>query len=319
MDWFGRFRVAIRSSLSVLVLVSIAGLVACSGSKVKGGTEDTAGSGDASSLLDGGGDDAGMDAGTSDATADTNSSGGDVAAEEDVREVPAPQVWRLSEGKMKWEVFDMGGRPSQRAPAEKILAAFDVEHSNFAFILTKSKVHRLHLHPPEWDVPVPLSDIASDLGSADIKAAYSDPDKSPDDEFSILGVAGGSPKVWSGRYNFSGSSFDDVETSTPEWMSSDAPTVGDVVVAWRDNKNSREWFDGEPPCGNSPDDKFGAYVAYLTSSNVHLHDVWYCPDYFRANQVGMAGISAMGFPGVDKIGAAFWHNRNLYLLARTAP
>jgi len=263
--------------------------------------------------------DAGDTTSESDATsADTRSASGDTDTGPPTH--PAPEIWRLQQGADEWTVFDGGDRESRFAPAEPVVAAFDIEHSNVAFILTATALHTLHLDSdrqgdasPVWVDNRPLGEVAGGgLADSDLRAAHSDPESSPDDDVAVVGLDGESPVIWRSRYDFDAGSFEAFEAEPVDWSSEEAPAVADLVAAWRDNYNAREWLDGEPPCGQSPNDEFGAYVGYLTGERVHLHDIWYCPEYFRAEALEEAGPSVEERPAVDEVGAAFWHDRELY-------
>jgi hypothetical protein len=229
---------------------------------------------------------------------------------------PAPQVWYLAQKAQKWEVFDEAGRPSRFAPTDEIRAAFDLEHSNKVFVLTDSKLHLLLLRPPRWSEPLELSELHASIEGADIKAAWSDPRRAPDDRIAILGVKGGTPTIWRGRYDLKTDSFTEFgEGETVNWTSTNAPAPEGVTAAWRDNRNTRDWMTGEPPC-DVPHDEFQAYIAMVTPMTLHMNDPWYCKDHFAKMPVGMSPAAmAEGFPGVDKFAAATWHGRELFLFA----
>lgn len=234
---------------------------------------------------------------------------------------PTPKVWRLGPEASSWTVFADGTALSTSAPTSPVRAAFDIEHSNFAFVVTETSLHRLHLDPdrhgdsdPVWTDVIPLEDVDSKLAATTIHAAHADPEESPDDAVTLLGTENGAPQQWRTSYDFDREVFGEWTGEPVEWTREEAPTPREVGFAWRDNDNARGWFDGEPPCGISPTDEFRAYVGYAAGETIHMHDVWYCTDYFRAVPLDEAGPAVEGMPAVEDIGAAFWHGRALYLI-----
>jgi hypothetical protein len=247
---------------------------------------------------------------------DVGSPGGDAVGR------PTPKVWRLGPEATEWKVFADGTALSASAPTSPVRAAFDIEHSNFAFVVTETSLHRLHLDPdrhgdsdPVWTDVIPLKDVDADLGSTTLRAAHADPADSPDDAVTLLGTDDGTPRRWRASYDFDREVFGEWTGESVEWTHQDAPTPREIGFAWRDNDNARGWFDGEPPCGISPTGEFRAYVGYASGETVHMHDVWYCTDYFRAVPMEQAGPSAAEqMPAIEDVGAAFWHGRALYLI-----
>ncbi|MFB6262086.1 MAG: hypothetical protein ABEL76_00485, partial [Bradymonadaceae bacterium] len=227
-----------------------------------------------------------------------------------------PAVWRLPPGADSWSRLKMTRRRATGAPDGRVVAAFDIEHSNNAYVLTDSSVHLLHLQPLEWAGRRPLSAIAGELTNQSLRAAYSDPKTSPDDRVRIVATSGSGPVLWKGEYTFDARKFEAFDS--PEELSfgsSKAPDPPALRAAWFDRENDRSWLDGEPPCGNRFQDEFRGYVGYLTDSHLHLRDAVICKDYFEAAKLGESVLPQKGRPSVGKIGAAFWHGRALYLVA----
>ncbi len=250
----------------------------------------------------------------------------DAGAGSDVTTYSEPTIWRLPEEASSWEVFAAGDASSQFAPGSPVRAAFDIEHSNFAFVLTDSTIHKLQLDDdrhgepgPSWADAMPIDEFDADLAEATVLAAHADPEHSPDDTIAVLGLDDGRPTFWRGNFAVDSESFQEVSAGEVGWTHDDAPAPDQVGFAWRDNRNSRGWFAGEPPCDITSIDSFDAYAAYVAGDQLHLHDRWYCTDYFRALPVvdpEEPGPPAEGMPEVDEVAAAFWHNYELYLVAQ---
>lgn len=316
-----------RESVKSVATTSMAGLlvgllaVGCGNSKVPGSDEGTD-AGDASAAD-------GATVVEDDSSGDDGSDGGDTGFIEPEKDtgtppadvgdgtVPVPEIWWLKRGAEKWETFDMPSRRSRNAPTAEIVAAFDIEHSNNAFVITTNGVHTLRLEPPEWTEAVPISEMASTLSGVNIVAAYSDPDDSPDDAVTLVATSSSSPGLWKGKYDFGAESFSGFESAESlEWSSGSAPMPGAVIAAWRDNDNSRDWMDGKAPCDNAPDEEFDAYIGYLTAGSVYFNDAWYCTDHFASFPLGQSPLAKPGFPGTDRIGAAFWHGGAMFLMSK---
>ncbi len=228
---------------------------------------------------------------------------------------PAPGIWRLSPDAGSWETFAEPDRPSRKAPQAEIVAAFDIEQSGYALVVTTERIHRLHLHPPEWEAGRSLSDVARVLDEADIRVAYSDATKSPNDEIIFVGLHNGSPRRWQGQYDIEKKKVGDIQAGETLRWSSRAPETLKLIAAWRDNANRHDWLSGGEPCDAVPEDGFGPYVGYLTAERIYFADATYCEGYFTATLLERAPWPTTDRPPIDQIGATFWHRGSLYVIA----
>ena len=210
----------------------------------------------------------------------------------------ACDAWFLPRGASSWEAVTIGG-PAALAPSGPVLAAFDIEATHDAFLITADELVRVDLDQRTWVSKTMIADRFPELNVA-VFAAYSIP--GTPESITITG-----PDV-AFLYNYDAGSdtftFDLSTVFGEEWNGPAAPDATTVREFWLDLTNDDGWCtnDVSEICmnGSGP---VGPHIAIVTDAEVYVEDAGYCFDFFPPVAYAAYGPFALGgAPAIDRIG-----------------
>ena len=248
----------------------------------------------------------------------------------------------LNEGQNSYTVTDYADTDLGDALDGPIVAAFNLEDTTRAYLLTENSYYRINTDNFSVIDSGPHSDIHADLPAATaLIGAHSVPERHGSDET----VGQGNDTVTfhqnpdntyhhhhlSFHYNYSQASFeeltdDDGNSVHDGWQSNtweqdvdpeNVPAATDDILAtWLDDENHRGFLDSNVQyfCGAGETDTVGIpYLAVLTQHSVHYVAASACfPFAERQPHSSAAPFAFSNAPTPSEIGAAFWHDRSMY-------
>jgi len=236
----------------------------------------------------------------------------------------ACSIWVLPPDATRWEKYPLNAGGDSNLPQETIKAAWDIESSGIAFVLTETAYHVFDIESLTWQAPQSRDEIFTGLtGPITSNAyAYSIPAEHIDQfaetvTISVLNNVG-SKQIWRISYLLSrqqylresGAPYGD----THSWNDRLAPEATQVRAAWMDVSHTRRWFDINPLrlCGlggRSSD----VYLSYLTHDSLYTMESGYCFMFISPIPLLNSPLDIPGAPDFSEVGAGFWHNNTLYL------
>lgn len=205
------------------------------------------------------------------------------------------------------------------APPSSVVAAFDIESLDIAYVLTGTTFHVLRLSDGSYIASGSLSArfpglVGTVLSATSVPAGHA----GGDSNLESISLAT-SDIVFIFEYNISTERFrqsaDPVDYSD-DWDSAFAPDRNAVLGAWLALENEDGWLPGSPrsTCAAGAD-AFAVYVAYLADGQVHLFDAGHCNDFVaRIPASSFAPLQLPEAPNFARTGASFYHQGDLWLI-----
>jgi hypothetical protein len=245
-------------------------------------------------------------------------------------------IYILYAGTSQYDVTDYRDTDLAAALDGPIVAAFDIEQMNRAFLLTETSYYRITTSDFSVVESGALSSLHPELSSgAAVVSAYSVPaahggGSVGEDGVYIIEETGSESH---GRalvldYDPSGDSFEltlDEAWHTYSWSQDLHPekvpsATANFRAQWLDHQNSRDFVTGsvdEHCTSGGPDNVTGVPTqAVMTDTHIHFTAATHCFPFMQkhtyANSWPMSRPQA---PSPSDIGAAFWHGGSLYVFA----
>ena len=326
-------RLARTPILSVLTFCVAAGAIGgCSFDETKFDDDPADGSDTISSDI-GVDDGAGRETGdTSDACApvDEECNGRDDDCDGEVDE-GACYIWRLRAGGETWRGFGRDPANSGNAPEQAIRAAFDLEQLDQAIVLTNETFQTFTPSSMHWGEQAALADIEPGLEEAYIYAARSFPAAfyqrtAGQDAIQIIAEKNGGAAVWAATFLPSEPRFDFSQVGEPLNAHRDSehapPAWSAYTASWLDNTNARGWVDRElrhvcpEKISNDNTEPLVNYLAIVADEGLYFAEPVICLRYFASGAYAESAPGRiLGAPPVDRIGAAMFHQGDLWIFA----
>ena len=237
-------------------------------------------------------------------------------------------IWKLPAGADTWERYPIDPANTQKAPAEPIRAAFDIEDRNAAFVLTDSTYRVFQPDGHTWKSAKSLADWDDPLADGDILLGLGTPADHGDnpeghDTVAVAAVVDGSVKHWIGEYQPSSETIAwttegrDAEPRTREVA---PPSLTDETAAWVDLEDARDWATASPKeiCGSEKDvtaTDTTVYLGVVAVGKLFIHDSGHCGQYVQNYEYMNSPLAQLNSapPSLDDVGAAFFHAGDLFL------
>ena len=276
------------------------GSAAADGASVSEG-DATSTAGPTSSPATGGSDGAGSG---SDGSAGADTTGGPPPMS--CRDDPgACDAWVLPPGGAAWEAITIGG-PAALAPAGDVLAAFDIEAPERAYVLSASDVSILDLATRSWTTKLSFDDTFPQVGTDALKAGYSVPPSMADSTHESVTLAS-ADTAYIYTYDISAEAFAFEEATVfgAGWELPEAPMGADLRAMWVDLANADGWVDDQQatPCGAAS--PIGPNLPVLAGTRVHVLEAGTCFEFFApVDYEDFAPFQLPGAPDPTLVGAA---------------
>jgi hypothetical protein len=267
------------------------------------------------------GDDATSTQGTADdaPTDDDGSSGGDSTGgppSMSCADDPAAcDAWVLPPGAAAWEPITIGG-PTALAPEGDVLAAFDIEAPEIAFVVTGSDVSILDLATRSWTSKRDFAATFPDVGGDPLRSAFSVPASMTDVDTESV-TLGSSDTAYIYEYDIPSEAFTFVEATVfgAGWALPEAPMGADVRAMWVDIANAHAWIDPTTPTPCGVDIPIGPTLPVVAGANVHVMEAGACFEFFTpVSYTEFEPFSLPGAPDVELVGGALYsESRGLWI------
>lgn len=247
--------------------------------------------------------------GTDDGVDTTDGSGTEGPAVSCDDDPAACDAWFLPRDAASWEAVTLGG-PAALAPGSAVLAAFDIEAEQIAFVVTQDDVVQVDLETRSWVAKTAVADRLPQI-NAPVLAAYSIPAYWSGIPDSPEGVTiAGSDVAFLYAYDTATGEFtyDQSTALGAEWDEPGAPAGTEVRAMWLDVTNADGWVDNDLGELCEQSGPVGPYLAVVTADAVHPMDVGTCFGFFPGVAYGEFAPTALpGAPPADRIGGAAYN------------
>ena len=205
------------------------------------------------------------------------------------------------------------------APPAPVVAAFDIESLDVAYVLTNTTFHVLRLTDGVYIASGSLSARFPGFTGI-VSVATSIPAGHAGGDANLEGVnLATRDLVFSFEYNIETQRFREAADPVPfgdEWLSAFAPDRNVILDAWLALENDDGWVPGSPrlSCGANGD-AFVVYLAFLADDQVYIYDAGHCFDFVaRIPAASFAPFQRSNAPDFASIGGSFYHQGDLWFI-----
>ncbi len=275
---------------------------------VDAGTDAPVSEGDA-------GTDSGTDATDSGPDGGTDAGPGDAGDDAGIDAGPCGgpcTLWRLADGASRWEPVPTTGD----APTTEVHAAFDIESTGNAIVLTETTYHVLDIDAARYTASGRISDfIPSFEGHPSV--ATSVPAAHSDGENESVMIASGTHvfvygfSLATGRLNFDRRIA--ASELGPDWGTPHAPSLGRLDGVWTALEDDERWTNVICPGGARNE----IYAAYLSNGRVHVYASGHCFGFMESYAFDAFGpFRNADAPASEDVAASFYHRGDVWVFTR---
>ncbi|MFT5358608.1 MAG: hypothetical protein ACI9KE_005847 [Polyangiales bacterium] len=227
----------------------------------------------------------------------------------------------LRDGASAWTAIPADAT-SAFAPATPVVAAFDIESVDLAYVVTGTTFHVLRPSDGAYIASGSLTTRFPGL-SGFVLSATSIPAGHGGSDANLEGVTFATRdlvfpfayNLTTGRFTQNGDPLD----YSDDWSSALAPDRNAVLGGWLALENEDGWAPGSPRLSCAArGDEFVVYLAYLADGQVHFYDAGQCFDFVARVAVGSFGpFQLPGAPDFAGVGGSFYHQGDLWMLNAT--
>ncbi|MBV1857610.1 MAG: hypothetical protein KUG77_04300 [Nannocystaceae bacterium] len=290
------------------------------------GSKTTGGSGTSASGVDTNDEDTGPESTTGTSITGTDEgTTGNVPPASCAEDVAACDAWVLAPGAGAWEPIAIGG-PAPLAPTGEVVAAFDVEAPQLAYVLSATDVSVLDMTTRSWVSKLDFAATFPNVGDDPLLTAYSIPGHwtaSFGGDANLEGLTLlSATTVYLYEHNIEAETFTFQEAVSfrQSWHEANAPTKSQLRAGWLDVTNAHDWVTGSPAILCDADaTETGPYTSVIASTQVHISESGICFDFFPP--VTYAAFPPTSLPGAPAVGivgaAAYSETEGLWLFRGT--
>ena len=240
-------------------------------------------------------------------------------------------IWRLPADSQTWRGYGRDPADSGNAPEQTIRAAFDFEELDHAVVLTNETFRVFTPSSMHWGEQAALADLEPGLEKAYIYAARSFPAafyqrRAGQDAIQIIAETNGEAAIWTATFLPSEPRFDFKYVGEPldaHVDSEHAPAAWSAYQAsWMNNSNARGWVDRElrevcsEEVAQSNAEPLVNHLGIVADRRIYLAEPFICKSFFASATYDESAPGRIpGAPPVDRIGAAMFHQGDLWMFA----